>query len=109
MLGLPKLVQSGRMHQIVEHGPDILNKTGARYVAVTMDRDGVILLERGSEPYKISCVPQNDARTIGAGDTFTSALALAYCSGKDPKSAVRIASIAASIVIQKKGTGKCTG
>ena len=47
------------------------------------------------------------ANTIGAGDTFLSALCLKIIQGLDLFKAVRFANIAASIVVSKKHTGVC--
>ena len=48
------------------------------------------------------------ANTIGAGDTFISALCLKLAEGEDVFESVRIANIAASIVVSKRYTGVCT-
>lgn len=48
------------------------------------------------------------ANTIGAGDTFLSALCLKIAEGEDLFESVKIANIAASIVVSKKYTGICT-
>lgn len=48
------------------------------------------------------------ANTIGAGDTFLSALCLKVAEGEDLFESVKIANIAASIVVSKKYTGICT-
>ena len=48
------------------------------------------------------------ANTIGAGDTFISALSLKVSEGEDLIKSVKIANMAASIVVSKKYTGVCT-
>ena len=48
------------------------------------------------------------ANTIGAGDTFVSALSLKLSEGKDLVKSVKIANAASSIVVSKKYTGVCT-
>jgi len=48
------------------------------------------------------------ANTIGAGDTFLSALCYQISEGKNILDAVKIANIAAAIAISKKYTGVCT-
>lgn len=48
------------------------------------------------------------SNTIGAGDTFISALAYSFCLGNNISESVNIANIASSIVISKKYTGVCT-
>ncbi len=109
MLHVPALFREPRVEQIMAHGDDLLEKTGAAFVAATVDMDGTVLLERGSRPYRISCLPQADGQSVGAGDSFVGALALAIASGAPPRAATRLAAAAAAVVIRKEGTGICTG
>lgn len=108
MLGIPPLTRSGRVEQILAHGSELLECTGARLVAATIDMDGTVLFERGRRPYLVSCLPQPDKRTIGAGDSFIGALALAISAGAPPRLGVRLAAAAAAVVIGKDGTGICS-
>lgn len=108
MLGLEKLDNGKRLQQIKNNGSKLLDLSGARFVTATMDADGTFLFEKDKKAHKISCVPQDDKNTIGAGDTFISALTLSFCAGASAKTAVEIASVAASIVIEKEGTEMCT-
>lgn len=48
------------------------------------------------------------SNTIGAGDTFISALSYEIMNGKDIFESTRIANVAASIVVSKKYTGICS-
>lgn len=109
ILDISKRPRLERVDQILGHGKRLLELTGAKYVAATMDVDGTILFERDKKPYRISSDPRNDNETIGAGDTFVSAAALAFCSGAAVKTAVEIASAAALIALRKEGTGICYG
>jgi D-beta-D-heptose 7-phosphate kinase/D-beta-D-heptose 1-phosphate adenosyltransferase len=52
-------------------------------------------------------VPEDHRKAIGAGDTFISAITLAFCSGASAQQAAEIASAAAAIVIRKDGTVVC--
>ncbi len=108
MLGLEKLNKGKRLQQIRNNGAKLLDISGAQYVAATMDADGTFLFERGKKAHKVSCIPHDDKDAIGAGDTFVSALTLSLCAGATAKTAVEIASAAASIVIEKEGTEMCT-
>lgn len=108
MLGAPALPRESRVEQVLMHGSALLEKTGARFVAATLDMDGAILFERENSPYRISCLPQPDRQAIGAGDSFVGALALAVAAGASPRAAARLAATAAEIVIRKDGTGICT-
>jgi len=108
LLNTPKISKSKRTEQIMKNGEDILNKTGADYAAVTMDTEGVVLLQKGKKPYHINCIPRDSKNTIGAGDTFISALTLALASKLKIETCVEIAAAAAAIVVQKNGTAGCS-
>jgi D-beta-D-heptose 7-phosphate kinase / D-beta-D-heptose 1-phosphate adenosyltransferase len=99
MLGLPRLQDSDRIRQVAEQGRKLLDITGARYVAATMDAEGALLFEKGKKPYRVDAIPQDNRRAIGAGDTFIGTLALSFCAGASARFAVHLASAAASIVL----------
>lgn len=108
LLKIPKVAQHKRVQQITENTDSILNKTGAAYVAVTLDTDGVLLLKHGRKPYRIPSQPKDAKNTIGAGDSFVSALALGVASKIKMETAAEIAAAAAAIVVEKEGTTGCT-
>lgn len=108
MLGIERKVHGDRVEQMLGHGKRMLESTGAQAVACTLDMDGTILFERSKTPYLISCVPRHDARTIGAGDSFVSALALGVAAKAPLRQAARIAATAAALVLETDGTGICS-
>lgn len=108
LLNISKISGKKRVEQVIKNSGALLDITGAGKVAITLDVDGVVLLQKGQDPYKIACAPQDSKNTIGAGDTFTSALTLALASGLKIKTAAEIAAAAAAIVVQKDGTGDCS-
>ena len=97
-----------RDNQIAEFAKKLHEITGAVKVAVTLDADGVLLLEKGKEPFRVTAVPHDNKKAIGAGDTFTSALTLSLALKVKGKVAVQIAAAAAAVVVQKDGTAGCT-
>lgn len=107
LLQIPRL-KEGRRAQIAAQGERLLELTGARYVVATLDIEGCLLFEAGRAPSVIPSVPGNARSSIGAGDTFVAALTLALCAGGAPEAAARAGAAAASIVMQKEGTGVCT-
>jgi D-beta-D-heptose 7-phosphate kinase/D-beta-D-heptose 1-phosphate adenosyltransferase len=100
--------KNNRIEQVIKNGGDLLKKTGAENVAVTLDADGVVLLQKEKKPYYTSCIPRNSKNTIGAGDTFISGLTLAIAAKLKMEQAIEIAAAAASIVVQKDGTALCS-
>ena len=81
--------------------------TGAQVVVVTLDRDGVVACERGRPPYRTWARPVPHSRACGAGDSFTSAFALALGAGADVPVAAELAQAAAEVVTAQDGTCTC--
>ncbi|MDQ4081650.1 MAG: D-glycero-beta-D-manno-heptose 1-phosphate adenylyltransferase [Actinomycetota bacterium] len=96
-----------RTETIAASGERILDVTGAEVVAVTLDSEGALVLERGRPAYRTYARPNPDSRAMGAGDTFAAALALALAAGAHTPAAAEIASAAAAIVVAKQGTAAC--
>lgn len=81
--------------------------TGARIVALTLDRDGALLLAEDGEPVRTTAHPASERFASGAGDTFAAALTAALCSGASPAQAVVLAQCAADIAVEQFGTSVC--
>jgi D-beta-D-heptose 7-phosphate kinase/D-beta-D-heptose 1-phosphate adenosyltransferase len=96
-----------RTELIGGHGRRLLETTGARIAAVTLDTDGALFFEAGRPPYRTYARPVAHARAAGAGDTFVAALGLALGAGADLPAAAEIASAAAAVVVDKDGTATC--
>jgi len=87
---------------------EILAAAGAPLVAVTLDRDGVLLLARDAAPVHVPADPAPDAQAVGAGDSFAAAFALALAAGVDPAVAAELGGAAAAVVVRRTGTTVCT-
>jgi D-beta-D-heptose 7-phosphate kinase/D-beta-D-heptose 1-phosphate adenosyltransferase len=108
-----KLLQIEKAHynradQVQEYSKKLHEITGANKVAVTLDVDGVLFLEKGKTPYRILAVPQDHKKAIGAGDTFISAMTLSLAAKVKGEVAAQIAAAAAAVVVQKEGTAGCS-
>jgi D-beta-D-heptose 7-phosphate kinase/D-beta-D-heptose 1-phosphate adenosyltransferase len=88
-------------------GAELLERTGAATVAVTLDRDGALVIEPGASPYRTFARPARDTRATGAGDTFSAALALALAAGAPPRAAAELGAAAATAVVSREGTSVC--
>jgi D-beta-D-heptose 7-phosphate kinase/D-beta-D-heptose 1-phosphate adenosyltransferase len=66
------------------------------------------VFETGKPPHHIPCTPRDNAKAIGAGDTFTSAFTLSLACKVNSHKAAEIAAAAAAIVVQKSDTAICT-
>ena len=92
------LAQRDRLHDL----------TSAQVVAVTLDRDGAVVSERGRPPYRTWTRPVPSSRTCGAGDSFTAAFGLALAAAGDAAVAAEAAQAAAAVVSAREGTSVCT-
>jgi D-beta-D-heptose 7-phosphate kinase/D-beta-D-heptose 1-phosphate adenosyltransferase len=108
LLQISKVAKNKRIEQVTKKGDALLKNSGAENVVVTLDIDGVVLFQKGKKPFHINCIPRDSKNTIGAGDTFISALTLAAVLGLRMEEATEIAAAAASIVVQKDETAFCT-
>ena len=106
--GHPELWDGPRVDVMAAEGEAILDRTGAQVAAITLDRDGAVVVERGRPTYRTYAQPADDARAAGAGDTFVSTLAVALAAGAHTPAAAELASAAAAIVVGRDGTSTCT-
>ncbi|GBF08022.1 bifunctional protein HldE [Deinococcus aerius] len=104
----PRHTREDRLAQVAAWEDAVLERTGARIVAVTLDVEGALVFERGQPPYRTFTRPNSGANATGAGDTFVSALALALAAGADTPAAADLASAAATIAVGRDGTTTCT-
>jgi D-beta-D-heptose 7-phosphate kinase/D-beta-D-heptose 1-phosphate adenosyltransferase len=86
----------------------VLRALDTEYAAVTLASDGVLLAGRTGESWYVPAHPVAQVNDVGAGDSFTAALALALAAGATPEEAARIGIDAAGIAIGKRFTA-CVG
>ncbi|MFP5345620.1 MAG: bifunctional heptose 7-phosphate kinase/heptose 1-phosphate adenyltransferase, partial [Actinomycetes bacterium] len=86
----------------------ILEATGSRIAAVTLDADGAVVCERGRAPYRTWARPGATTGACGAGDSYTATLALALASGLGTTRAAALAQAAAEVVTGREGTSTCS-
>jgi len=88
-------------------GEAVLDLTGSRIAALTLDADGAVVMERGQHPVRTYASPVDQSSTAGAGDTYLGALTLALASGATTSDAATIAAYAAGVVVRQAGTTVC--
>lgn len=92
---------------VVDRAERILELTGARNVAVTLDVHGSVLLGDGRVPHRTLAAPVPSSRTAGAGDAYTAALTLALLTGAAGPLAADLGQRAADTAISRQGTAVC--
>lgn len=92
-------------HSEVEQvGRLMLRLLRSEYVAITLGRQGVCLFERDEATRHIPAHSVARANDVGAGDSFTAAMALALAAGGRVEEALRIGIDAAGIVVARQRT-----
>jgi len=99
---------SSRPEEVAGWSERLLDLTGARLAAVTLDADGALMFERRRPPYRTYARPTHHSRAAGAGDTFLATLALALAAGAETPAAADLASAASAVVVARDGTAACS-
>jgi D-beta-D-heptose 7-phosphate kinase/D-beta-D-heptose 1-phosphate adenosyltransferase len=108
LAGCPGGPYPSRPEEMIGCGPYILERTGAKLAAITLDTDGAVVLERDRPAYRTYATPRPHSRAAGAGDTFLATFALALAAGADAPAAADLASAACAVVVAHEGTTACT-
>ncbi len=85
-------------------GKEILNRTNAESVLITLGGDGMALFEKNGNFIKVPVFNKTDVFDVtGAGDTVVAVYTLAMAAGLSKKNAAVLGNLAASIVIRYFG------
>jgi len=93
-----------RPEDVLAVGRALLERTGARTVAITQGDAGMTLFYADGGVEHVPTRPRAVAEASGAGDTAIAALALARLAGAEWPEAARIANAAAGVVVAVPGT-----
>jgi rfaE bifunctional protein kinase chain/domain len=89
---------------VVAEAERLLTVTGASLAAVTLDRDGAVLVGRDRPPQHTPAPRRLAGARPGAGDAFAATLALGLAAGGPPATAVVLATTAATVAVERGGT-----
>jgi ribokinase len=81
----------------------ILLGTSVKNVLITLGKDGVYVASNNGKNFHVPAFSVKAVDTVGAGDTFCGALAVACGEGRELSEAVRFASAAAAISVTRTG------
>jgi len=81
-----------------------VSQAGIEALVVTLGEHGVLVVPAQGEACPIRSTSQEVYDVTGAGDTFIAVLALALAAGLELRSAARVATAAAGVVVAKFGT-----
>ncbi len=108
LLGAGAIAANDRAEFVIANQQEMLRRTGAHFAAVTLDRDGAVVLGRNASPHRTTARPCPHSQCAGAGDTYLAALGLALAAGAETPDAADIAAAAANVVAHKPHTSTCT-
>jgi len=89
-------------------GAELLERLDLKAALITRGERGMSLLRPGRKPIHVPAKAREVYDVTGAGDTVVGALAVCLASGMDYPEAVKIANLAAGIVVGKIGTSVAT-
>jgi D-beta-D-heptose 7-phosphate kinase/D-beta-D-heptose 1-phosphate adenosyltransferase len=105
----PRLTQDVvTLDDIETIGRHIVQRINVRCAAVTLAEQGVLLVTGDTPAHHLPAHPVVQMSDVGAGDSFTSGMALALAAGADLPQAAQIALDAASIAVGKRWTAVVT-
>jgi D-beta-D-heptose 7-phosphate kinase/D-beta-D-heptose 1-phosphate adenosyltransferase len=104
----PTIMLQRRADSIEALAGPIMAAAGTELVAVTLDAEGSVILQRGAAPHRTPTWRGLCLSPSGAGDSYLAAFALALAADADPAEAGDIASAAASLVVAKQDTAVCS-
>ena len=93
---------------LIEVGNRLLERWGAQCLLITLGELGMMLFERGEDPYHTPTRAQAVFDVSGAGDTAIGVFTLGMAAGATPCEAAELANHASGIVVGKLGTATAT-
>ena len=105
LVGFPLAEQAA----VERAGPLILAKVGCEAALITQGRHGMTLFRRGVPSLHVDIVGEDEVTDVtGAGDTVMATFAGAVAAGLGMANGMRLANVAAGIVVTKMGTATAT-
>ena len=99
---------TGTDDEVVAAGLRLIEIAGAQSVLATRSERGMSLIRRDAPMLHLAARKREVFDVSGAGDTVVATLALALASDIAFPEAVRLANVAAGVVVTKQGTAICT-
>ncbi|MBO0983884.1 D-glycero-beta-D-manno-heptose 1-phosphate adenylyltransferase [Rathayibacter sp. SD072] len=99
---------AARASAVRDAADQLRERSGARHVVVTLDREGSLALDEDGTVSRTFAQPAEEKQASGAGDTFAATATLALAAGRSLATAVDLAQAAADVVVQRPGTSVCS-
>ncbi len=91
------------LDEVAKAATAVVDSCNVGAIVATLDREGALVVERGSVWHHLPTVPRSVYDNTGAGDAVLAMLAAAVAGGADLKAAARLANIAGGLEVEKFG------
>jgi len=88
---------------VAEAARSIVRRGQAQHVAVTMGREGAMLVD-ASGTLRLPAIPVKTSSAVGAGDSFLAGMVYAFCDGRTAEDAFRFGQAAGAAAVLTPGT-----
>jgi D-beta-D-heptose 7-phosphate kinase / D-beta-D-heptose 1-phosphate adenosyltransferase len=105
--GAPASSDDNRAANALQAARAVRRHTGAQIVAVTIDADGAIVTNPDGDVWRSRSAPVSASHTVGAGDAYLAAMALALAVDAPGPAATELAQLAAIATLADAGTCVC--
>ncbi len=96
--------ESNSQKEIFDKADRLCEDLNLKGLLVTLSEKGMALIRNNEPPYHMPTSARDVFDVTGAGDTVIATLAASYASGTDIQTAMRLANLAAGVVVGKLGT-----
>jgi 6-phosphofructokinase 2 len=94
--------------ELVAEARRLVDGGGVEHVAVTLGRDGALLVNRDGA-FALPALPVDARSAVGAGDAFVAGMVCGFASGGDALGAFRLGAAAGAAAVLAPGAGLCFG
>ncbi|HTU24535.1 MAG TPA: bifunctional heptose 7-phosphate kinase/heptose 1-phosphate adenyltransferase [Pirellulales bacterium] len=96
-------IRVGTMQDAITAGVRLCKRAGLRMALVTLDRDGMVLVQADGQGEAFPTCSRKIYDITGAGDMVLSMLGLCFGAGTSIHAAVRLANVAAGLEVERPG------
>lgn len=96
--------QCDSLDEVFSKAENLCTELSLQGLLVTLSEKGMALISSAAQPYHMPTSAKDVFDVTGAGDTVIATLAAAYASSTDIQTAMRLANLAAGVVVGKLGT-----
>jgi D-beta-D-heptose 7-phosphate kinase/D-beta-D-heptose 1-phosphate adenosyltransferase len=89
--------------EMIERAQDLVLRENLQALLITLGKDGMLLIEKGKDPFLLPTRARKVFDVTGAGDTVIAVFTATYAATQDMQESVFVANSAAGVVVSKLG------